>query len=127
MNPFGSGCNVRTQDPENFDEEVKSLVTAWWNLILYALSSSPGISFLDEVKNGNTIVSILTVQHLSYTSASITRKKPFISAGEEEMVEEDVVQKDAFDHKTELTLERLTATMSLTSVSLFGGGRVSEM
>ena len=81
----GSGCNVRTQDPENFDEEVKSLVTAWWNLILYALSSSPGISFLDEVKNGNTIVSILTVQHLSYTSASITRKKPFISAGEEEM------------------------------------------
>ena len=25
----GSGCNVRTQDPENFDEEVKSLVTAW--------------------------------------------------------------------------------------------------
>ena len=24
-----SGCNVRTQDPENFDEEVKSLVTAW--------------------------------------------------------------------------------------------------
>ena len=27
--PVGSGCNVRTQDPENFDEEVKSLVTAW--------------------------------------------------------------------------------------------------
>ena len=78
------------------------------------------------IPNGNTIVSILTVQHLSYTSASITRKKPFISAGEEEMVEEDVVQKDAFDHKTELTLERLTATMSLTSVSLFGGGRVSD-
>ena len=25
----GSGCNVRTQDPENLDEEVKSLVTAW--------------------------------------------------------------------------------------------------
>ena len=24
-----SGCNVRTQDPENFDEEDKSLVTAW--------------------------------------------------------------------------------------------------
>ena len=21
---------VKTQDPENFDEEVKSLVTAWW-------------------------------------------------------------------------------------------------
>ncbi len=28
----GSVCKVRTQDPENFDEEVKSLVTAWWNL-----------------------------------------------------------------------------------------------
>ena len=25
----GSVCKVRTQDPENFDEEVKSLVTAW--------------------------------------------------------------------------------------------------
>ena len=24
-----SVCKVRTQDPENFDEEVKSLVTAW--------------------------------------------------------------------------------------------------
>merc|ERR1712026_207326 len=24
-----SVCEVRTQDPENFDEEVKSLVTAW--------------------------------------------------------------------------------------------------
>jgi len=23
------GCKVRTQDPENFDEEVKSLVSAW--------------------------------------------------------------------------------------------------
>jgi len=26
---LGSVCKVRTQDPENFDEEVKSLVTAW--------------------------------------------------------------------------------------------------
>ncbi len=26
---FGSVCKVRTQDPEKFDEEVKSLVTAW--------------------------------------------------------------------------------------------------
>ena len=26
---IGSVCKVRTQDPENFDEEVKSLVTAW--------------------------------------------------------------------------------------------------
>ncbi len=25
---LGSVCKVRTQDPENFDEEVKSLVTA---------------------------------------------------------------------------------------------------
>jgi hypothetical protein len=25
----GSVCKVRTKDPENFDEEVKSLVTAW--------------------------------------------------------------------------------------------------
>ena len=29
VTPSRSGCNVRTQDPENFDEEVKSLVTAW--------------------------------------------------------------------------------------------------
>ena len=27
-NHLGSVCKVRTQDPENFDEEVKSLVTA---------------------------------------------------------------------------------------------------
>jgi len=26
---LGSVCKVRTKDPENFDEEVKSLVTAW--------------------------------------------------------------------------------------------------
>ena len=26
---LGSVCKVRTQDPENFDEEVKSMVTAW--------------------------------------------------------------------------------------------------
>ena len=26
---LGSVCKVRTQDPENLDEEVKSLVTAW--------------------------------------------------------------------------------------------------
>ena len=25
----GNGCKVRTQDPENFHEEVKSLATAW--------------------------------------------------------------------------------------------------
>ena len=29
---LGSVCKVRTQDPENFDEEVKSLVTAWHSL-----------------------------------------------------------------------------------------------
>ena len=28
-----SVCKVRTQDPENFDEEVKSLLTAWRILI----------------------------------------------------------------------------------------------
>ena len=30
---FGSVCKVRTQDPENLDEEVKSLVTAWRGLL----------------------------------------------------------------------------------------------
>ena len=29
MSRRSSVCKVRTQDPENFDEEVKSLVTAW--------------------------------------------------------------------------------------------------
>ena len=33
-----SGCNVRTQDPENFDEEVKSLVSAWFYLQSTSLS-----------------------------------------------------------------------------------------
>ena len=27
---LGCVCKVRTQDPENFHEEVKSLATAWW-------------------------------------------------------------------------------------------------
>ena len=30
---LGSVCKVRTQDPENLDEEVKSLVTAWRGLL----------------------------------------------------------------------------------------------
>jgi hypothetical protein len=34
---WGSVCKVRTQDPENFDEEVKSLVTAWFSLYSYPL------------------------------------------------------------------------------------------
>ena len=29
LRSLGSVCKVRTQDPENFDEEVKSLLTAW--------------------------------------------------------------------------------------------------
>jgi len=33
---YGSVCKVNTQDPENFDEELKSLVTAWLTLILMA-------------------------------------------------------------------------------------------
>ena len=46
----GSVCKVRTQDPENLDEEVKSLVTAWRieepseiNLLL-ARFHSPGVT-----------------------------------------------------------------------------------
>jgi hypothetical protein len=42
---LGSVCKVRTQDPENFDEEVKSLVTAWrfsdscsYDLFIYKFS-----------------------------------------------------------------------------------------
>lgn len=27
---IGSVCKVGTQDPENLDEEVKPLVTVWW-------------------------------------------------------------------------------------------------
>ena len=27
---WGSVCKVGTQDPENLDEEVKPLVTVWW-------------------------------------------------------------------------------------------------
>ena len=30
---FGGVCKVNTQDPENFDEELKSLVTAWLTLV----------------------------------------------------------------------------------------------
>ena len=31
-----SVCKVNTQDPENFDEELKSLVTAWPTLFFHA-------------------------------------------------------------------------------------------
>jgi len=33
-NEYEIVCKVRTQDPENFHEEVKSLATAWWIMIL---------------------------------------------------------------------------------------------
>jgi hypothetical protein len=36
---LGSVCKVRTQDPENFDEEVKSLVTAWRSMAAEAFGS----------------------------------------------------------------------------------------
>ena len=36
-NLWRSGCNVCTKDPENFDEEVKSLVSAWRALHLQVL------------------------------------------------------------------------------------------
>ena len=49
----GSVCKVNTQDPENFDEELKSLVTAWQTLSFYLsferervmLPGSTGLSF----------------------------------------------------------------------------------
>ena len=28
----GGGCKVKPQDHENFDEEIKSLVSAWWKV-----------------------------------------------------------------------------------------------
>ena len=45
---FGSVCKVRTQDPENFDEEVKSLVTAW---LMLTTSSSKGNTLPGTVSN----------------------------------------------------------------------------
>ncbi len=45
---LGNDCKVRTQDSENFDEEVKSLVSAWfssfplvhaWGAIIYYQST----------------------------------------------------------------------------------------
>jgi hypothetical protein len=55
----GSVCKVRTQDPENFDEEVKSLVTAW--LMLTTSSSmcydSRKLSFGDVRSCRNTVSS----------------------------------------------------------------------
>ena len=38
----GIVCKVRTQDPENFDEEVKSLVTAWWLTSSSTIKAAPG-------------------------------------------------------------------------------------
>ena len=53
---IGSVCKVRTQDPENFDEEVKSLVTAW---LMTSSSSHRSIHlllvFLSSKWNGELI------------------------------------------------------------------------
>ena len=55
--PFGSGCNVRTQDPENFDEEVKSLVTAW--------------RIQKTSSNNRSIMSVSTLQELVFIILSL--------------------------------------------------------
>ena len=54
-----SGCNVRTQDPENFDEEVKSLVTAW-----RIQKSSEGSDITLTSSNNRSIMSVSTLQEL---------------------------------------------------------------
>ena len=47
---FGIVCEVRTQDPENFDEEVKSLLTA-----CRAFSQVPFFSFARARKRKETL------------------------------------------------------------------------
>ena len=46
-----SVCKVRTQDPENFDEEVKSLVTAWRLMNDKPLTSSKMNSMIPMIGN----------------------------------------------------------------------------
>jgi len=38
---IGSVCKVGTQDPENLDEEVKPLVTVWWQEPLLLVFCKP--------------------------------------------------------------------------------------
>ena len=61
--PFGSGCNVRTQDPENFDEEVKSLVTAW-----RIQKTSEGSDITLTSSNNRSIMSVSTLQELVFVN-----------------------------------------------------------
>ena len=59
----GSVCKVNTQDPENFDEELKSLVTAWQTLSFY-------LSF--ERERVMTAVNVRTSLSSSYGSLEIS-------------------------------------------------------
>ena len=45
---FGSVCKVNTQDPENFDEELKSLVTAWLTLPFFLFSLCQAVLTKDQ-------------------------------------------------------------------------------
>merc|ERR1712086_758660 len=47
----GSVCKVNTQDPENFDEELKSLVTAWLTLPFFLLMPGSIRTALPRIKN----------------------------------------------------------------------------
>jgi hypothetical protein len=46
---FGSVCKVNTQDPENFDEELKSLVTAWLTLPFFLFSLCQAVLTKDQL------------------------------------------------------------------------------
>ena len=49
----GIVCKVRTQDPENFHEEVKSLVTAWCSFFLIHQAVIKTILFLRMKAQGS--------------------------------------------------------------------------
>ena len=60
---LGSVCKVRTQDPENLDEEVKSLVTAWRSQIHEHM---PGTTKDFQAKPGDLFI----YKFLGFTSGS---------------------------------------------------------
>ena len=76
----GCVCKVRTKDPENFDEEVKSLVTAWrsnvFRIASYNHSSSVSILSSDTSSVSWKVDRVTANNSLSSTASQVTSNIP---------------------------------------------------
>mgnify|MGYP006876883098 FL=1 len=73
-----SVCEVRTQDPENFDEEVLALVSAWCNALHLVKGEKPYHRYmhLHVPSNKTQGVNLLSRNGNSQTGERMTQKRP---------------------------------------------------